>query len=156
MWKAGKCWVSCAHASTLGSTLSPWFSKILALFSQTAGTRSSLEVSPPHRPQAVPNLHPEQKDSQRSVVTFLHFTNEEIEPQRGQKSAKASSLAVPELQVNPVLLGQLPGLFLTGDPYLAQDPWEAPSSMVLQRRSESFCQGPTAGFCHRCECSLLF
>lgn len=63
------------------------FSKILTLFSQMAGTPSSLEVSPPHRPQAVLNLHPEQKGSQRSVATFLRFTYEEIEPQRGRKSA---------------------------------------------------------------------
>lgn len=157
MWKAGKRWVSCAPASTLGSMRSPWFRKILALFSQMAGTPSCLEVSPPHRPQAVPSLHPEQEDSQRSVVTFLPFNMRKLSPRAGASLPEASSLAVPELQVNPVLLGQLPGLLLIGGPHLAlgtlaQDLWEAPSSTVLQRRSESFSQG----FCHRCECSLLF
>lgn len=84
-----------------------------------------------------------------------------LSPREGESLPEAWSLAVPELQVNPVLLGQLPGLFLTGGPHLAlgtlaQELWEALSSTVLQRRSEFFSQGPTAGFCHRCECSLLF
>lgn len=75
-----------------------------------------------------------------SVNTFLHFTYEETEPQRGHRPPGASHLVVPEFPVSAVLLGPLPSLLLDGgNPLasgtLAQDPREVISLPVFQHWS---------------------